>query len=185
MFKIFMLSGSLGKPSHTMGLVADLENRMRDKGCEVVVWDLRKIALPTADPNFHRNPGDHPNELVRELVRLADEADGIVLASPNYHNSYSGVLKNALDLLNFDQFRNKPVGLVCNGGGVRSVQPLDHLRIVVRGVLGLAIPTQIATCDNDYRKHPVEERYVLTEPAILQRCESFVEQLLLFLNKMK
>ncbi len=38
-------------------------------------------------------------------------AQGIILGTPEYHGSFSGVLKNALDLMGFDEFEGKMIGL--------------------------------------------------------------------------
>ncbi|OUJ19665.1 FMN-dependent NADH-azoreductase, partial [Corynebacterium kefirresidentii] len=47
----------------------------------------------------------------------AMEADFLILGTPNYHGSYSGILKNALDHINMDYVKMKPVGLIGNSGG--------------------------------------------------------------------
>ncbi len=44
-------------------------------------------------------------------------AQGIILGTPEYHASFSGVLKNALDLMGFDEFEGKMLGLVGVSGG--------------------------------------------------------------------
>ena len=46
---------------------------------------------------------------LREEVRAAE---GIILGTPEYHGGFSGVLKNALDLMGFDEFEGKMMGLV-------------------------------------------------------------------------
>ena len=51
-----------------------------------------------------------------------------------------------------DDFKMKPVGLIGNSGGIVSSEPLSHLRLIVRSLLGIAVPTQIATHDTDYNK---------------------------------
>src|SRR5438876_203322 len=74
-----------------------------------------------------------------------------VRGSPVYHNSFSGILKNALDSLSIQQFRNKPVALMSCGNSDRTgSQPCDHLRIVARGLLAVAIPTQVITLPSDF-----------------------------------
>ena len=47
----------------------------------------------------------------------------------------------------------KPVGLIGNSGGIVSAEPLSHLRVIVRSLLGIAVPTQIATHDSDFAKN--------------------------------
>jgi azobenzene reductase len=37
------------------------------------------------------------------------EADFLIFGTPNYHGSYSGILKNALDYINMDYVKMKPV----------------------------------------------------------------------------
>lgn len=41
----------------------------------------------------------------------------MILATPNYHGTLSGVLKNALDLMSMQEFEGKVVGLVAVSGG--------------------------------------------------------------------
>ena len=51
----------------------------------------------------------------------------------------------------------KPVGLIGNSGGIVSSEPLSHLRVIVRSLLGIAVPTQIATHD----RQKIRRRYVI------------------------
>jgi NAD(P)H-dependent FMN reductase len=110
---------------------------------------------------------------------LAEAADAYLLASPVYHNSYSGVLKNALDHLMLRDVRYRPVALASHGG--RSTQAVDPLRIVVRGLLGIAIPTQVCTQEADFAGEPGEDGlYAVTDPDIQARIARQADQLLLF-----
>ncbi|MFD2370649.1 NADPH-dependent FMN reductase [Brevibacillus sp. GCM10020057] len=181
--RFFLISGSVSNPAHTTALIEEVADRLRKKGFEAIVWDLRKCPLPIADPMYHNEPEKNTDETVRSFVYQARYSDAFVLGSPNYHNSYSGVLKNALDILNMDIFRNKPVGLVGNGGGMRSTQPLDHLRIVVRGLLGVAIPIQVASCKSDYIL--VGDQYKVKAIDLINRLELFTEQLVDYTIKLK
>lgn len=147
---VLLLSGSTRTPSHTRMLTHAVAEAIELSGGETYHWDARDPLLPIADPAFHKNACDHHDEQVRRLDALAKRADGFVLGSPVYHNSYSGVLKNMLDHLNIPHFRNKPVGLVSHGGD-RSTQAVDHLRVVVRGLNAVATPTHVCTRSADYR----------------------------------
>lgn len=140
-------------------------------------WNLRDAPLPIANPEFHNDPAQHIDPTVRKLVTVADSCDAFVLSSPIYHNSYSGVLKNALDHLAIAQFYYKPVGLLGHGGN-RSPQAVDHLRIVVRGLLGFAITTQVCTASSDYRITD-DGVYELEAEDILSRIERFTTELVM------
>jgi NAD(P)H-dependent FMN reductase len=134
--------------------------------------------LPIADPAFHKSASEYPHDDVVRLDALARAADAFVLSTPVYHNSYSGVLKNMLDLLNIEpHFRYKPVGLVSNGGD-RSSQAVDHLRIVARGLNAVATPTHVCTHKFDFVEEG--EGYRLVDEGILQRVDRFARELLVF-----
>jgi FMN reductase len=66
------------------------------------------------------------------------------LATPEYHGSVSGVLKNALDLMSFDQLSDKVAGLISVLGGQSNSNALNDLRVIMRWVHAWVIPEQIA-----------------------------------------
>ena len=79
----------------------------------------------------------------KDVFRLRDDvrgAQGILLGTPEYHGSFSGVLKNALDLMDFDEFQGKMLGLVgVSGGQLGATNALaERLRNVGRQVARFA-----------------------------------------------
>jgi azobenzene reductase len=81
--------------------------------------------------------------------------------------------------LTLRDFRYRPVGLASHGG--RSTQAVDHLRQVVRGVLGVAIPTQVCTQETDFSDDADGDGlYEVSDPDILARIERFADELVLF-----
>jgi NAD(P)H-dependent FMN reductase len=175
--RILVLSGSSGERSRTRSLVEAVEKALIDRNATTTHWDLRNAELPFADARFHDDPGRHPDATVREFSAAAREAHAFVLASPIYHNSFSGLLKNALDHLTIAHFQYKPVALISHGGN-RSTQACDQLRVVVRGLGGVAIPTQVCTANVDYRETP--EGYVLECEDILARVARLTTELAVF-----
>lgn len=181
--QILLISGSIRQPSYTRILTKRVETVLIAHGAATTHWNLRNTPLPIANPEFHHNPAQHTDERVRTLVDFAEACDAFVLSSPIYHNSYSGVLKNTLDHLAIPQFYYKPVGLISHGGN-RSTQAVDHLRIVVRGLLGISIPTQVCTAKQDYQEID-EENYKLGSEEIIRRVERFASELVLFAHQLR
>lgn len=135
------LCGSLrGRESFTRRLLVHAMTAVAETGAETDTLDLAALDLPMC-----QGPRDTPdNAWTLSLRRRVRAGQGIVLATPEYHNSYSGALKNALDLLDADQLRHKTFGLLGIAGGAQGAgNALGHLRIVVRGVGGHCIPQQI------------------------------------------
>ncbi len=145
-----MICGSTAELSHTRTVMRVVAAALTFHDLTPLWYDLREHPLPLADPRFHHSPREHPDPRVRDLIAQAGQAEAFVLGSPVYHNSYSGVLKNCLDHLTIEQFAGKPCGFVCNGGRLRSFQPCDHLRIVVRGLHSIAIVSQVVTATTDF-----------------------------------
>lgn len=172
-----MLAGSPRQPSYTNSLAAGIATAAVQRGAEVRLIDLSEWILPHADPTTRRSREEAADPNVALLFREAAMAQAFVFASPVYHNSYSALLKNALDWLGLSQVNGKAVGLASHGG--RSTQAVDHLRIVTRALLGIAIPTQICTRSADFSPEPAADgRYHLVDPDMLTRRDRFVAQLL-------
>ncbi len=182
--EILILAGSPRALSYTRGLARDIGRALQDQGAQVRLLDLCEAPLPTLDPALRAWGESHPDPNAAELYRLAGRADAFVLATPVYHNSYSGVLKNALDYLGSEQFKYRPVGLASHGG--HSTQAVDHLRQVVRSVVGVAIPTQVCTATADYRDGPDEIGcHRVADPEILSRIRRFAEEIVLFAHSLQ
>ena len=100
------------------------------------------LQLPLYQPdNLER--GDGARFLVAELAR----ADGIIVGSPGYHGSISGLVKNALDYaedLRTDArpyFSGRAVGCIATAGGwPGAVNTLGALRDIVHALRGWPTP---------------------------------------------
>jgi len=109
-------------------------------GVNVEVVDLADYPMPFLDeaisPQY--NPDRKPDGVTKKFLEKVAEADAYVLVTPEYNRSYSAVLKNALDYLDF-QFAHKPVALVAHGstGGAQAV---SHLRGVLPGLQAITVP---------------------------------------------
>ena len=126
MVKIVGLGGSLRPDSYTQLSLQTL--------------DLRQLHLPFC--NGGKDYPEYPD--VQRLRDTVSSADGLILATPEYHGGVSGVLKNALDLMSFDHLSDKVTGLLSVLGGQANSNALNDLRIIVRWVHGWVIPEQIA-----------------------------------------
>ncbi len=110
-------------------------------GIEVEILDLVEYDLPFFDepisPQY--NPNRQPNPAAQKWLSKMAEADAYVLVTPEYNRSYSAVLKNALDYIDF-QLAKKPVALVAHGttGGAQAVA---HLRGALAGLLSFTTPS--------------------------------------------
>jgi NAD(P)H-dependent FMN reductase len=111
----------------------------REVGATTRLIDLRDYDLVFCDGSRNYPPG------VMQLRRDVRAAQGIILGTPEYHASYSGVLKNALDLMGFAEFKGKMVGLVgVSGGQMGAANALNSLRTVGRAMHAWVIPEQVS-----------------------------------------
>ena len=174
---IIVRSAKVG--SHTTALSKYLKGHFETHDFEVEIFDLADKPIHQLDVSGALAPLETYKANLQELQTKAREADFFVLGTPNYHGSYSGIIKNALDHLTMDDFKMKPVGLIGNSGGIVSAEPLSHLRLIVRTLLGIAIPTQIATHDSDYKKLD-DGTYYLANEEFQLRARLFVDQIVSF-----
>jgi FMN reductase len=110
------------------------------------------LQLPLYQPE---NP--QRSDAARDLVAELAMADGIILGSPGYHGSISGVIKNALDYaedLRGDvrpYFSGRAVGCIATAGGwPGAVNTLSALRDIVHALRGW--PTPLGAAINSAEK---------------------------------
>lgn len=107
MIKVVMMVGSLRKGSYNMMLGKHIQKRYADR-LEIEILD---IDVPNYNGDLD-NPQDTP-EKVKTLNRKIDEADAVMMITPEYNHGMSGVLKNAIDWVSRTQpgLKDKP-GLI-------------------------------------------------------------------------
>lgn len=140
MVRIVGIAGSLRPGSYSHMALSLAAQRVQALGAEVEIIDLRQMQLPFCDGGDEYP--DYPD--VKRLQDAVSKADGLILATPEYHGSVSGVLKNALDLMSFDQLSDKIVGLISVLGGQSNSNALNDLRVILRWVHSWVIPEQVA-----------------------------------------
>lgn len=177
--RIFLIAGSAERSSYIRVSLDILQDILRDSGAQTCVWDLSECSLPLFKPSWPQSSPEHETRLVEEFLRQADQADAFVLGSPVYHNSFSGILKNALDTLSREHFHRKAVALVSNGYNERTASvPCEHLRSVVKELSAITIPMQMVTIPDDFVSR--DNQNVLINPSLMERFWQFANELLYF-----
>jgi NAD(P)H-dependent FMN reductase len=137
--RITALCGSLREGSYTNMALRVALTAAEGPLSETDFIDLRAFNLPFGDGR--KSPS---NETKQFCERLAS-ADGVIIGTPEYHGSLSGVLKNALDLTGFPEWEGKMIGLVgVSGGRMGAHNALNTLRDIGRTLHAWVIPQQVS-----------------------------------------
>lgn len=149
--KILAFAGSTRTDSFNKKLIAIGSEQARSFGAEVTLIDLRDFPMPLYDGDLEAREGLPPN--ARKLKELFITHDALLISSPEYNSSITGVLKNSLDWVSRSEPGEAPLKAY-NGkiAGLLSASPgaLGGLRslVVLRSMLGniqvLVIPQQFA-----------------------------------------
>lgn len=137
--KVVGICGSLRKKSYTR-LALDIALKGAEEvGANTELIDLRKYNLVFCQEfDDHELPED-----VFKLRKTIRSSQGVILGTPEYHASFSGVIKNALDLMGFNEFESKMIGLIgVAGGSLGAINALNALRTVGRQLRAWVVPQQ-------------------------------------------
>jgi azobenzene reductase len=117
-----------------------IEQEMITHGHDVIFFDLHQKPIPFYSP-------DSSIYTDANLLEMKDSmlgAQAIILGTPDYHGSISGVLKNALDHLGFAHFDSKVVLAISSAGGAVGTSSLLQLQAMIRNVHGINCPEWIS-----------------------------------------
>ncbi len=137
--QIVAVAGSVRPGNFTgmaINLAADEIGKADDASIHVV--DLSEVRLPL--------PGQPASDDVKALQDRFSAATGIVLATPEYHGSYSSVIKLLIDNLGFPSvLSGKPVALLgVAAGQIGAIKALEHLRSVCSHVGAIVLPGPVS-----------------------------------------
>lgn len=143
--RLLGIGGSTRRESRTLGVLKAVLALAADQGATTTLADVRDLALPVYNEDIPLE--EQPSSLHWLLERMQD-ADAFLLASPTYHGTVSGAIKNVLDALHIRHgedrtyFDGRPVGLLAYGGPA-ALNVINALSHAVRGMGALQVPTVV------------------------------------------
>lgn len=175
MMHIIALGGTTRANSTTEKLLAIAGEAAASNGAKITYFDGAYIsALP-----HYGGPG-HVDGMGREMIEAVRNADGIIIASPGYHGSISGMMKNALDYLEDlakderPYLHGRPVGLIATAYGYQAaMSTLLTLRSITHALRGWPTPMGAAIRTDGTSFDPDGN---LTDPISRQQLELVGQQ---------
>ncbi|HEX8065931.1 MAG TPA: helix-turn-helix domain-containing protein [Thermoleophilaceae bacterium] len=163
---VLVVGGSRPGPSRTRALTETTVAIVEQCGATAEVWDVGTAG---------RRPAG--------LRARAARAQALVLVTPTYHNSYSGLLKHALDQLDLAAVAGKPAALLATCGEAPTPQALDHLRIVLGALGATVVPSQAVAVEADFET--TADGYRVADDLLLERVRAVVLELLWFARRLR
>jgi FMN reductase len=161
MTRIAVISAGLSVPSSTRLLadrLADATVRAAASSgdrVEIDVVELRPLAHPLAD---HLLTGFATGELA-DALETVRRADALVVVTPVFSASYSGLFKTFFDVLEPGALEGKPVLLGATAGTARHSLVLDHaLRPLFSYLRATVVPTGVFAASEDFGDRGLDER---------------------------
>ncbi|WP_273787865.1 NADPH-dependent FMN reductase [Bartonella grahamii] len=115
------------------------------------------------------------------FVKTIAAANGVILANPVYHRSYSEILKNAFDNLDCNAFLDKAVGLFSHGSTAKNaLLSCEYLIPVVHTLYGQALRYQVALAKGNFASENAGHTWRLNSEDVRARCAHLVDEMYKF-----
>ncbi|WP_369248332.1 FMN reductase [Streptomyces sp. R41] len=157
--KLVVVSAGLSVPSSTRLLGDRLAAAaVRDTAADVQVVELRDLAVEIA----HNFTNGFPGRGLSDAIDAVTSADGLIVVTPVFSASYSGLFKSFFDVLTVadkDALAGKPVLIAATGGSGRHSLVLEHaLRPLFSYLRAVVVPTGVYAASEDWGAEGLDER---------------------------
>ncbi|WP_128432706.1 FMN reductase [Streptomyces cyaneus] len=146
--KLVVVSAGLSVPSSTRLLgdrLAAAVGRQVDVDVEVV--ELRDLAVEIA----HNLTNGFPGRKLAAALDAVTSADGLIVVTPVFSASYSGLFKSFFDVIDKDALAGMPVLIAATGGTARHSLVLEHaLRPLFAYLRAVVVPTGVYAASEDW-----------------------------------
>lgn len=154
--KLVVVSAGLGVPSSTRLLADRLAAATTGRApADVRVVELRDLAVGIA----HHLTSGFPGRELAAALEAVTAADGLIVVTPVFSASYSGLFKSFFDVLDRDALAGKPVLIAATGGTARHSLVLEHaLRPLFAHLRAVVVPTGVYAASEDWGAEGLPER---------------------------
>jgi chromate reductase len=135
---VVTISGTSRPDNYTARALAVVNDELRNIGITPTEFDARHMTLAF--------PGQAPTEDAEALKAAVEGADGIVLATPEYHGGFSAMTKLIIENMGFpSMMAKKPVALVgVAAGRIGAIKSLEQLRAVCAHSGAIVLPGSVS-----------------------------------------
>jgi len=138
--QILAVVGSLNHKSATRAVLKLVTERLRVAGAQVDTLDLSEEPMPLFNPDHSHTRDEFPR-----LKARVEQADVILVGTPDYHGSMSGALKNFLDHF-WREFGGKLFASIVASHD-KGLTVTDQIRTVARQCYAWSLPYAVAFAD--------------------------------------
>ncbi|WP_030681229.1 FMN reductase [Streptomyces cellulosae] len=157
--KLVVVSAGLSVPSSTRLLADRLAAAVgRQTPVDVQVVELRDLAVEIA----HNFTNGFPGKTLAAAIDAVTGADGLIVVTPVFSASYSGLFKSFFDVLGVsdkDALAGTPVLIAATGGTARHSLVLEHaLRPLFAHLRAVVVPTGVYAASEDWGAEGLDGR---------------------------
>ena len=169
---VVAVSGSLHAPSKTTALVHEIVRVLERTLGGAVDVRTRYVELSVSGPAFAGAlRRDQLSTEAEEELAAIEAADLLIVASPVYRASFTGLFKHLFDFVGQYSLIDKPVLLAATGGSDRHALIIEHqFRPLFSFFQALTLPIGVYAKDADFTD------YVVTNPALDDRIEQAINR---------
>lgn len=135
-FKVLGISSSQGEFSFSKAGLNTVLEKIKENGTEVQLLDLKHTILPLFSTTSNQN------DTIDLVTKMVKNADAFILATPDYHGSMSGSMKNFLDYFG-SEFSGKVFGYIC-ASHEKGLTAMDQMRTAIRQCSSWSMPYGIS-----------------------------------------
>lgn len=170
MANILAIAGNPTSPSRTYGLVDYTNTLLQQQGFSTETIAVRDFPAEALVYGQYNSPALEP------IKAKLEQADGVIVATPIYKASYTGVLKAFLDLLPQRAFEGKVVLPIATGGTIAHLLAIDYaLKPVLSELKARHILGGVYAVDKQIESQP--DGHVRLDDEIEQRLQKAVHDL--------
>jgi FMN reductase len=154
--KLVVVSAGLSVPSSTRLLADRLAAAVVERiPADPEVVELRDLAVEIA----HNFTNGFPGRKLAAAIDAVTGADGLIVVTPVFSASYSGLFKSFFDVIDKDALTGKPVLIAATGGTARHSLVLEHaLRPLFAHLRAVVAPTGVYAASEDWGAEGLPER---------------------------
>ncbi|OPX13966.1 CE1759 family FMN reductase [Gordonia sp. i37] len=151
MIRLVAVNAGLGEPSSTRMLVDRLVSAVTgvlgENRVQTTTIDLRDLAVDLG----RSMAAGFATGAARAAIDTVQGADALIVATPVFNASYSGLFKTFFDLVDVDEMAATPVLIAATGGSPRHSMVLDHALRPLFGYLRMiVVPTGVYAAAEDW-----------------------------------